>query len=52
MGRLAATGPTSNRGDGQREQPEGGHSRNHLAAAAAADLYDFRQLSRRPTMTN
>ena len=51
VGRLAATGPTSNRGDGQREQPERGHSRNPLAAAAA-DLYDVRQLSRRPTMSN
>ena len=32
VGRLVATGPTSNWGDGQREPPEGGHSRNALAA--------------------
>ncbi len=27
MGKLVATGPTSNWGDGQHEKPEGGHSR-------------------------
>ena len=50
MGRLVATGPTGNWGDGQREQPEGGHSRDPVAVAA--DLYDVTQLSTRQTMTN
>ncbi len=44
VGRLVATGPTSNWGDGQPEQPDGGHSRDPVAVAA--DLYDIRQFSR------
>ncbi len=50
VGRLVATGPTEYWGDGQREQPEGGHSRDPVGVAA--DLYDVRQLSTRQTMTN
>jgi len=49
VGRLVATGPTSSWGDGQCEQPEGGHSRNPLAAAAA-DVCDVRELCRPPRL--
>ena len=51
MGRLVATGPTTNWSDGQHEQPEGGHSRNPLVAAAAAAVCDVRQLSRPPRLS-